>query len=87
MELGAGFGGAIQGQVGAERSYDVAGALFIKLFNENWVANRFSLGPVVKFNFLANGDFFTRAMPFDKAQVLPEKAWWMDFGITYTFHF
>ena len=87
FELGAGIGTAIQGQVGGDKSYDIALAPFIKFFNENWVAKRFSLGPAVKFNFLARGDFFTRSIPFDQAKVLPEKAWWLDFGITYTFHF
>ena len=86
LELGVGIGGAIQGQVGADRSYSIAGAPFIKLFNETWVAKRFSLGPVLKFNFGAKGNFFTRVLPSDNAKVLPEKAWWMDFGITYTFH-
>lgn len=87
FELGAGIGTAIQGQVGGDKSYDIALAPFIKLFNENWVAKRFSLGPAVKFNFLARGDFFTRSIPVNQAKVLPEKAWWFDFGITYTFHF
>ncbi len=86
LELGVGIGGAIQGQVGADKSYDIAGAPFIKLFNETWVARRFSLGPVLKINFGAQGNFFTRVLPSDNAKVLPEKAWWMDFGVTYTFH-
>lgn len=86
-ELGVGIGTAVQGQVGAHRSSNVALAPFIKLFNENWVANHFSLGPVVKVNFLPKGQFVTRSLPFDKSKVLPEKAGWIDFGITYKFHF
>ncbi len=86
LELGFGAGVAVQGQVGADRSYDIAAAPFIKLYNENWVTKRFSLGPVLKFNYCANGEFFTRVLPADNAKVLPKKAWWMDFGITYTFH-
>lgn len=87
FEFGVGMGTAIQGQVGGDKSYDIALAPFIKLFNENWVTKRFSLGPVTKFNFLAKGDLFARSIPFDQAKVLPEKAWWFDFGVTYAFHF
>lgn len=87
FEFCAGLGTTIQGQVGGDKSYEVAFAPFVKLFNENWLTNRFSLGPVIKFNFCAKGDLFTRSIPFDQPKVLPEKAWWFDFGITYAFHF
>jgi len=47
FEFGAGVGTAIQGQVGGSKSYDIAVAPCVKLFNENWVTKRFSLGPVM----------------------------------------
>lgn len=87
LEIGAGLGAAIQGQVGADRKYNVAVAPFIKIFNETWVADRFSLGPVVKCNVVANGDFVSRVLPSDRSRILPVRAVWFDFGITYSFHF
>ena len=87
FELGAGGGLAVQGQVGGERSSKVALAPFIKLFNENWVSKRFSIGPVLKINYLAMGNLFARAYPFDRPRVLPQGAWWIDFGLAYSFHF
>jgi len=87
FELGFGGGLAVQGQVGAERGSKVALAPFIKLFNENWVSKRFSIGPVLKVNYLATGSLFARVYPFDRPRVLPQGAVWLDFGLAYAFHF
>jgi hypothetical protein len=87
VELGAGIGAGIQVQTGGERSYDISAAPFFKLYNRNWVASRFSIGPVMKINYCAKNDFFTRTVTIDHAKVLPGGAWWFDFGLTYSFHF
>lgn len=86
-QVGGEIGAAIQGQAGAGKSNDYSIVPFVSVFNENWVSRRFSLGPSVSFNYVARGNCFVWAIPFNKPNVLPRKSGWVDCGISTRFHF
>jgi hypothetical protein len=87
MLLALGAGARLQCQFGSHRSSSISGGPFVGLSNKFWVNRFFSIGPLVQFNYLAHGEYFTESIPIHKAKVLPEHAAWLDGGLVLGFHF
>jgi len=86
LQLGGTAGVSVQERVGADHDAKVSLAPYLAIFNEVWVRNHFSITPVLRFNYAALGPYYTVALS-QHSGVLPEGAWWMDFGIGYNFNF
>jgi hypothetical protein len=87
MEVEVAAGVTFQAQTGATGGNDAAVAPYVSVADEIWVARRFSLGPVLRVNYVAVGNVFVSALPTAKADVVPNGGAWLDLGLSFSFHF
>jgi hypothetical protein len=88
MECMVDVGVGLQGQAGpGPGGNDAVIMPFVSLSDELWLAKHFSLGPIVRVNYVALGNLYAGALPRDKGDVLPQGSAWFDAGLSFSFHF
>jgi hypothetical protein len=87
LQLAVSVGARMQGQFGSHQESTLSVGPFAMLAPSLWIKKRVSIGPLLQWNYLAHGEMYTQALPFDKANVLPQGAAWMDGGLMIGFHF
>jgi hypothetical protein len=88
MECVVDVGVGLQGQAGpGPGGNDAVIVPFASLGDELWLAKHFSLGPMLRVNYVAVGNLYAGALPRDKSDVLPQGSAWFDAGLSFSFHF
>ena len=80
MDVGVALGAAVQGQFGSEQDLNSAVAPYLRLFGAAHAGRHLSIGPTLRLNYLAKGDWFTRSLHPER--VLPPGAAWIDGGVS-----
>lgn len=86
IQVSGGVGALMQIQTGEGAESKLAVAPFAAFKSAAWVGKRFSVGPSLRVNYLAEANLYSVALPSDRAHVLPESAFWLDFGVSLNVH-
>ncbi len=86
VQVSGGIGALLQIQGGDGPETKSAVAPFAVFKSLAWAGKRFSVGPSLRLSYLAVGNLYSTAIPSDRANVLPESAVWIDFGVSLNVH-
>ncbi len=85
-QLGSEFGVITQFQFGDDIDSERAIVPFLGLMNQYFVRPRFSIGPELQFNYVANGDYLIESSG-SSSSTIPQNGVWIDGGFSLAFHF
>ena len=87
LEIEGAIGAIFQGQTGGSGGNDGVVAPYVSVALDAWPFKHFSVGPIVRVNYLAVGNIYAGAIPSERSDVLPEGASWFDVGLSFSLHF